>query len=249
VSAASAVLAGQFVLLALLGAALLRRGAVRSYPVFCTYIAASFCAVLAQWASSGNRVLYFKVFWITHALGSLLAIAAIYETFALSFRGYFVLRWFRLLLPAVAVIVAAYAIWKSFAHPPVLGSPLVNAVIGVEIGVQYLIVATFICYAALHKVLDVSYSSFRYGVAAGFGLASFGMLAATLLRSEFGTRFHGFITWAPSVAYFLALLVWTGSSSIPLADEREIPGADRITAADALDQLQQYRTTLEKARK
>ena len=249
VSAAALVLAAQLAGLVLLGLFLFRRGARRTAPVFSGYAIYSAAAIFLQCLASANPPIYFKVFWFTHAAGSLLAIASLYEAFVKSFKGFFVLNWFRWLLPAVALCVAGYATWKALARPPLEGGSLLKVIVGLEIGLQYLIVATFLCYAILHKRLKISYSRFRYGVAAGFAISSFGMLAATLVRSEFGTRFFVFATWAPPVAYLLALFVWIASSLTPLADESEIPGANEITAADALNQLHQYRSTLEKVRK
>lgn len=236
------MLSAQLAALALLGVLMLKRGA--QPPIFALYVAYSLSAVAAQLIVSSDRLLYFKIYWIGEAGEVSLAIASVYEAFLRTFRGYFLLIWFRCLLPAIVLAITGYAIWKAVARPPVLNGPLAAIIVGAEVGAQYLILATFLCHAVLHKILRISHRRFEYAITAGFGISSLGTLLATMIRSEFGTRFMWVITWGSSALYLLALIIWIGSCLTPAASE--VSGANGITAPDALEHLEQYRTALKK---
>jgi hypothetical protein len=225
-------------------ALLMRRRIYRRLPLFVTYVAYSALATAARLASLAHWPLYWKVYWITEAGDVALALAAVAHSFFLAFRGLFQVRWFRYLAPLVPALVVLYAAGKAWLRPPAAAGPFVPLIVGVEIAAQNLIAAAFLAYIALRRILKLSYSSGDFEVMLGFAVASFGMLAAVIFRSEYGTRFTSVITWAPSIAYSCALLIWAKSAfHTPVPAPPEL----RVDPARALEELTQYETVLKKA--
>jgi hypothetical protein len=141
-------------------------------------------------------------------------------------------------------MVAAYAAWKAIARPPVeSGMRLTSAFIGIEIGAQYLIVATFFLFELVARSLKSSHFHHRR-ILIGFSVASSGMLIGTLVRSEFGNRFAVLSQYASVVAYLATLLIWISAFCRPL---QELDHADGIEAQAALHELQTYKDVLRKA--
>jgi hypothetical protein len=247
---ATAILGIQFAAAIVLAIILVRRRVHRKLPFFSTYVIYSIAATALQWACVSHQQLYFTVYWLTEAGDVALAVAATCESFITTFRGFFVLAWFRWLLPALAVTVAIYAGWKAWIHPPVLNSTMAALVVGLEIGLRYFIAGVFFLYVASRRYVKISNSGFQYNVLLGFFLASVGMLLAAVLRSEFGTNFRLMIAWAAPVGYSAALCVWISSLITTVADEKQKGTAGpQVTAASAIQVLTQYSSVLKKARK
>jgi hypothetical protein len=248
VNVANAILGIQFAAAVVLAILLVRHRVHRRLPFFSAYVIYSIAATALQWACVSHQQLYFKVYWLTEAGDIALAVAATCESFISTFRGFFVLAWFRWLIPALAVLVACYAGWKAWTHPPLLNSPMAALVIGLEIALRYFISGVFLVYLAARRYVKIGNSGFQYNVVLGFFFASVGMLVAAVLRSEFGTKYWLVITWSSPVGYSAALCVWLFSFVTPLADEEQKDEA-QVTAASAIQELRQYSSVLKKARK
>jgi hypothetical protein len=249
VTIANAILGIQFVAAVVLAAFLIRRRMHRKLPLFVAYVIYSIAATALQWACVSNQQLYFKVYWLTEIGDIALAVAATCEIFVVTFRGFFVLRWFRWLLPALAALVAFYAGWKAWVHPPALNSPMVSLVVGLEIGLRYFIAGVFLAYVAARRYVKIGNFDFQYNVILGFFLASVGMLVSAVLRSEFGINFRLMAAWASPVGYSAALCVWLFSFVTPLAGEEQKRVEAQVTAASAIQQLELYSSVLKKAQK
>ncbi len=248
-SPANIVMCIQFACTVALLVFLIRRKTYTELPIFFSYIVYAIAETVLQWSTYSNPHLYFKAYWVTEAIDVLLAVAAICESFISTFRGYLRVRWFPMIIPALAVTVAAYAILKAWFHPPVLNSPMAATVIGLEIGLRYFIAGIFVAYMLARRLARVTDLRFQNNIMLGFFLASCGMLLAAVLRSEFGTRYRITIAWAQPVAYSCALLVWIASSYTPLTDEKEKSGHPQMSADSAFNELEGYKSVLRKTRK
>ncbi|HEX7289472.1 MAG TPA: hypothetical protein VF532_25030 [Candidatus Angelobacter sp.] len=224
-------------------ALLLWRRVYRRLPLFVTYVAYSALATAARLASLAHWPLYWKVYWITEAFDVALALAAVAHSFFLAFRGLFQVRWFRYLAPLAPALVILHAAGKAWLRPPAAAGPWAPLIVGVEIAAQNLIAASFLAYIALRRILKLSYSNSNHEVMLGFAVNSFGMLAAVVFRSEYGTQFKNLITWAPSIAYSCALLIWAKSAFHQPAGAAEAA----LEPALALEDLAQYEAVLKKA--
>jgi hypothetical protein len=224
---------------------IVRHAAFRRVPLFGIYVAYSSVAAALRMLSIGNYSTFFYVFWGTEAIYLVMAALCMYGSFYAVFRGMMLLPWFRLSYPLTCLLVIAYAAWKAVKRPPVEGYPLTSVIVGVEIGAQYLIAATFLLFGAAMTWLKVHGSRYHKGVVLGFGIAAFGMLIGTLVRSEFGTRFAVFSKFVPTVAYMLALVIWLSAFSTPLPDAQPISDGI-ITSESAERELKQYQLALRK---
>jgi hypothetical protein len=239
------VLSIQFVASAILAILLLKKRVNRCLPIFLTYVLYSTLSNAAQLLCQSDRSLYFKVYWISETGDISLAVAATCESFFATFRGFFVLAWFKFLLPVLAAVVAAYALWKAWMHPPVLNSPLVALIVGAEIGLRYFIAGIFILYLALRRSLQIVDLRSEHNVILGFFLASAGMLLAAIVRSESGTDFPLITSWAAPAACTIALFIWVFS---PWTHKEQIIDP-QIDADSAFKVLKQYSSVLKKVRR
>jgi hypothetical protein len=226
-----------------LAAVLIRRGCWRGSPLFTAYVFYSVVSMLARMATVPNYRLYFAVYWITEAVDACLSLAATYEAFVAAFRGFFLLKWVRFILPGVAVFVIAASIWKAIAMPPVHAGRLVATIVGLEGASQYLIAGSAVAFIVLERILKPSYIRFRYGVVCGFGAASLGSLLATLLVSDSGTKFKLIVTWSASVGYVVALGIWLLAA---YTGETQPPSDSGLDPKTVLQELRLYGAALRK---
>jgi multisubunit Na+/H+ antiporter MnhE subunit len=60
----------------------------------------------------------------------------------------------------------------------------------------------------LARTFDLDYRQYAFGIAAGFGIASDGILLGTLVRTGLGLKSLMFFQYVPIVAYCIAVTVW-----------------------------------------
>lgn len=225
---------------------MIRRRASMRVPFFGVYVTYSSIAAFLRMCSAASYSTFFNVFWATEAAYLLLSVLCMYKSFYAVFSGMMLLRWFRWLYPVTCSLVIAYAVWKAIKRPPIERYPITSVIIGVEIGAQYLIAATFLLFCAAMRWARIAASRYHSAVVLGFGTSAIGMLMGTLVRSEFGARFASFSKFMPTVAYMIALAVWLSAFYTPLPDAQ--PTADgRLTPEFAERELKQYQLTLRKA--
>jgi hypothetical protein len=75
----------------------------------------------------------------------------------------------------------------------------------------------------------------------GFGVAAIGMLAAAMFRSDFGTRFNTFFSFAPAVAYILAALIWLTAFRGNDATQDSAGKGPPLTPEEMRAELRRYR--------
>src|SRR6266700_490357 len=84
---------------------LLRRRANERFPWFFAYTIFSVVVGIGKFLARGNDWQYFYVYWLAEALYAVLGFLAIYEAFRWVFRSFYVLSWFKYLLPGVGTIM------------------------------------------------------------------------------------------------------------------------------------------------
>jgi|GEM_PF-1742122 hypothetical protein len=220
----------------------IKRRAFAIVPFFGIYIVYSTVAAAARMLTSSNYFVFFYVFWATELIYIVLAATCVYKSLSACFKGLLLLPIVRYLYPSLCAIVIAYAWVKAAIRPPLNGYPITNVAIGIEIGAQYLISASFILFIGGMAWLKGSRTKYHLEIVSGFGIASLGMLLGTLVRSEFGTRFIEFSKYAPTVAYLLALVIWLSAFFTPLKDAQLVDAG--ITASSAERALDEYKNTL-----
>jgi hypothetical protein len=189
---------------------LLNRRVYRSFPVFVCYQAYAALAVTARivpFLAQAPQP-YFFTFWSTELGFVVLAIAASHEVFRWVFSGFYRLPWFRAFYYGGIGITIAIVGINSLLHAPLNVHPLVGRILPFVIVINGIQAAIFALFFLLVKLLDIGFRRYAFGIALGLGIASVGTLIPYVARSIFGTELENFFLYAPTVAYFVSILVW-----------------------------------------
>jgi hypothetical protein len=170
----------------------------------------------------GSYTVYFNLFSIAQASYAVLALLAMNESFKQVFAPYyFGRRWFRFLLPVLALIVVLISLWKWHGPTPAQASRPMAALISLGLASDYLLSAVFCLFGILVFFWQTRWQQYPFGIMKGFGLFSIVGMLADLLRSDFGTKMNLFFSYAPAVAYIVACLIWLGAFLKPAPEEQE----------------------------
>jgi hypothetical protein len=208
-----------------LGVILVRKGLYRRFPVFTAYTVYAVATAIVRTALDvgGSKFVYFYVFWGTESLYAVLGLIAIYEGFREIFRPFYRIWWFRPLVYLLAVGTLVLSIYRAIHRPPVQADRMVVLILSFEIAVRYLQGIIFVLTFLLVKLFRLPARRYPVGILYGFGAAALGILAASMFRYEFGTKFNTFFSFAPPVAYLIACVIWLASFCGP--EERNGNGA------------------------
>lgn len=223
-------------------AILLRKKLHRRFPLFMAYTFYSLAITAERFILLwGSDEVIFVNFLVTESLYALLGLLAIYESFREIFLPFYRVRWFFPLLWLVIAATLAASISRAVFHPPVQAYRLGAIVLSLEIGVRYVQGGIFLLCWALWRFFKIRPRRYPLAIVDGFGVAAVGILAASMLRSEFGIRFNTLFQFAPAVAYIVALVVWLfylqGPDKINGESEEPLP----------LDQLKEIRDELRRS--
>jgi hypothetical protein len=210
-----------------LAAILVRRRLLRHFPVFTAYTVYAIVTALVRTALDlgGSKFSYFYVFWATESLYAVLGLVAIYEGFREIFRPFYKIWWFRPLVYLLAAGTLALSLSRAVHKPPIQGDRIVVLILSFEIAVRYLQGIIFVLTFLLVKLFRLPSRRYPVGIVYGFGAAALGILAASMFRYEFGTKFNIFFSFTPPVAYLIACMIWLVSFCKP--EDRNGNGAAR----------------------
>jgi hypothetical protein len=189
---------------------LLNRRAYRNFPFFVCYQAYATLALTARLATflAQRSKPYFFTFWSSELGFLVLAIAASHEVFRWVFSGFYRLPWFRAFYYGGIGLTIVIVGINSLLHVPVNVHPLVGRILPFGIVINGIQAAIFALFFLLVKLLDMGFRRYPFGIALGLGIASVGALIPYVARSIFGTELENLFLYAPTVAYFVGLLVW-----------------------------------------
>jgi hypothetical protein len=184
----------------------------RRFPLFAAYTVYSIAAaVLRIVLFMINSPLFVTVFWATEALYIILGLAAIYEAFRDAFRPFYSIWWFRLLVYLVILVPLGISVVAILRTPSTDVDRAGAAILLVQIGTRYVQGGIFALAFAVIRFFRLPVSRYASGIIDGFGINAIGILAASILRSAFGTNYNNFFRFAPVVGYIIALLIWLTS--------------------------------------
>jgi hypothetical protein len=186
---------------------LVRKGFHRRFPFFFVYAGYVTVVHLLREILAGKST-YFLTYWSTEALSFVLSLLAIYESFQAIFGIYRRFLWFRLLWPGTIAIIWTYSAWRAWVHPPTSVTRGGAILISVAILSAYTIVGLMILFFGLVRLVITRWYPYEFHIVAGLGLTSAGMVAAGIVRSQFGMRFPWFIAWAYPIASLIAVVLW-----------------------------------------
>jgi len=189
--------------LALLAGVLIYRNQQKQFPLFFLYVIATELVGLTRLAASGAPVrIYSYVYWISDIIVVLFSLLAAYELFVKRlFPGFYKVRFFRYLFPAIAIlvniVVVLIAIYGN--HKRLL---LLTARTG-----EFLRAAILVFFVALMALMGRQWEKREFGIAAGFGLDVSTSIAALAIWSHAPSR-SAVLNRSSVVAYDLACLIW-----------------------------------------
>lgn len=194
-----------------LTAMLLRSRQVRdNFVIFLSYQAYAVLAVAARLSAVElDESVYFRVFWLTELGFLVLGIAASHEVFRWVFSGFYRLKWFRWFYYGGIGLTIAITAVNSAVHAPLnTKDPLFGVILQFSIVINGIQAAIFALFYLLVKLLSIGFRRHAFGISLGLGIASVGTLLSYVGRSEFGTILANIVVYAPTVAYFVSLIVW-----------------------------------------
>lgn len=218
------LLASGVVLYAALALVLWLRRIYALFPLFWVYSIYAVAASAVRVVLPSQGPVYFYGFWGTELGFLLLSIVALHEVFRSVFEGFYLLNWFRWSYFGALGTVLCLAILNSIFNRPVQVHPLFRVILDVYMPINCILAAICGLFYVFVKVLSVSFRRYSFAIVLGFGISAIGTLIPFVLRSIFGKRLEFFVIYAPSVAYYVTLLVWISAFAYPEpADDHASP--------------------------
>ena len=208
-------------------AILLRRGAWRKLPLFCTYIAWGAVSDAALFViSRGFPAAYNKYYLIETTVDSLLMFSVLVEL------AWSVLRPVRASLPRATIFVltflvalAGVVIWPlaGMTVPPDLDDPQYRLLFHLQETFAILRVLCFLVMAGFSQLLSIGWRDRELQVASGLGFYSIVTLLVTVLHSHqpWGAPYHWLDEAGFSLCYLGTLSYWVLSFSTKEQERKE----------------------------
>lgn len=193
---------------------LVRRRAYKTFPFFFAYTVFAVVAEVCKFALVQyfrSAMTYFFFYWGAEVIYAVLGFLAIHEVFRRVFGNFTSLPWFKFLLPLVGLGMFAISVLIPIVHRAVETPPLLEGIYSLQIAVRCLQIGVFFLIFFLARAFDLDYRQYAFGIAAGFGIASGGILLGTLVRTGLGLKSLMFFQYVPIVAYCVAVAVWLAS--------------------------------------
>jgi hypothetical protein len=223
---------------------LLRRNAIRDNPWFVIYTTFSIAATIVRFIVFRNAAAYFYLYWAGQAIYAILSLLVLYQVSESMFRYYFRLWWFKSLFPATALVAVTVATLRSASAHATLDERITHFVLAFEFGVRLVQGGFFVLLWFLVWLTGIRWRQYPLGISTGFGAHATFLLLASLLRSEFGTKFNFLLIYGSLVAYILALLIWLWYYSSPQPPDPERDAVPPLSRKD----LDHYLAAIRKIR-
>lgn len=181
----------------------------REWPAFFAYCAFSAARTPILFWVYHRTTAYFYCYWVAEAVGTILALAAIYEVFLHLFRSYdtnarlaqSLFRWVGGALVLAAVVTA-------MAAPGNHANRLMAAGLVVDRSTQLVQCGLLLFLFAAAAYLRLSWRSHAFGIALGFGLFLGVQLAEGAVRAQVGLISLETLSLVKMASYNCAVLVW-----------------------------------------
>ena len=190
---------------------LFRRSVYKRFPWFSVYTAVSVVTGVAEFIVRENRVVYFYLYWTAEAIYAILGFLAIAESFRRVFRNFYVLKWFRFLLPGAGVVMLILAVVEGYFNPPIEAPAWLATIFVGEVAVRCLQVGIFALFVLLVRLYLLPWQNYTFGISVGFSITAFGIFTTMMLRSALGQKPALVLQYLPAVAYLIAVVIWLAS--------------------------------------
>lgn len=238
-----AVLAATLTLQVYVLVLLIRKRLHRRFLWLLAYIGYELIESALRLSVSGNKSLYWTVFWWTEIGDVGLMVLAFGESFLNTFREYKRLRWFVAIVWSCIGAALLYALFKALIFPPIQANRRGTIIIGLEVAINFALGVVAILYFGLTALFKIKDHQWESGIISGFSIyVAFGIFGY-LIRSMFGKRFGLLNTWLSPIGYLLAEVTWVLELS---RSERKPSVPIRNLTVDDLTKLGQYSKILER---
>jgi hypothetical protein len=196
-----------------IGFAIIRRRYYRHIPLFTTYTAFEIVLTAISIVVMAERVQYSTYFYFYYAFeicSITLGFSVIYEIFTSVLKPYEALNHFskRLLLATAALLVVAGVALTQFGTGTSLDQ--VSKAIYVFIRTLRLIQAgVLLVLFAIVRSLGLTWRSYIFGIALGYGVYAIADLILTLQRTYYGNPIWSLSSLLRTLAYNLMVVIWT----------------------------------------
>jgi len=210
----------------------------RQVPLFFVYTCFSLVAGVTQAISliSSNSTNFLNLVWAIEGAYACIGLLAMNESFCKTLGGYFSKRWLTL-VPLTTILAVLFVSTLSLhKHAPIQATPLGTLYLSFYLSADYMRAGLFGVFVLLVFFWKARWQLHPFAIMKGFGLFSIVGMLADLLRSQFGTKWDFFFSYAPAVAYILSCLIWLGAFVAP--EERKSPaGPGSAVDLDEISQL------------
>lgn len=234
------------ILAAWLAIILVRRKANRAFPFFFLYVSSSIAFPILRLCVSSDYKLFFQVYWGTEAIYVFLALLALHEVFRKVFAAFYEKRWFWPFFPAVVIAISALAIIYRFGSPPAQANQVMSFIISMGMAVNLVQALLFVLFFMLVWFNGIAWREYPFGIVMGFAAIAIVIFTVEWARSVFGTKLNAIWSYAHSVAYILAVILWLKTFLRP--PEPEPQWRLKITPEQLLEEIRQYGKILGKLR-
>ena len=225
---------------------LLRRKAHREFPFFFSYVSASILFGLLRAFVANNYRLYFEIFWTTEAIYIVMALLALHEVFRKVFAAFYEKRWFWLFFPIVVIAISMLAVIYRLGSPPREANQVISLIISLGMSVHLVQALLFVLFFVLVWFNGIGWREYPFGIVMGFAVIAIVSFSVQWARSEFGTKLNMAWTYAPPVAYIVAVILWLNTFLRP--PEPEPQWRLKITPEQLQEEIRQYTKILGKLR-
>jgi hypothetical protein len=225
-------------------AILIKRNLYREFPFFSAYISAVIVVSGVRFWAIHDYSIYFRVFWFSEAVYSVMALLTLHEAFRSVFNEFYeIWPWFRLVFPSAVGLFAWLKISDALSHPPVQSPPIVTLILSAASTVNWIQAALFGLMCMLVWLVG-NWEYYPVGIVTGFAALSLGSWAAYASVSGFGTKFNVVGKYGPPLAYFLAVMIWLGTFLPPPRPDKWEAWSKTVTPDQILSEVKEYLRTL-----
>jgi hypothetical protein len=225
---------------------LVRRKANREFLFFFLYVCSSVVLPILTFSVSNNYRMFFLVSWGTEAIYVFLALLALHEVFRKVFAAFYERRWFWLFFPVVVIAISTLAVLYRLGSPPAQANRVMSFIISMGMAVNLVQAFLFVLFFLLVWFNGIGRREYPFGIVMGFAAIAIVIFTAEWARSEFGTKLNVVWSYAHSVAYILAVILWLETFLRP--PEPEPQWRLKITPEQLLEEMRQYSKILERLR-
>lgn len=184
----------------------------RKLPIFLSYCISGVIfnlSLYAIYSSHWRRVLYFKAYWLTEAVGLLLGLAVVFEIFRHLFGPYPALRKLATQIFQVSVLLLVLlGCIVAYAQPLSEINHIQAAFMVVEQASRILEVG-LLCFLFLFaSAFGLHWRQYVFGIALGLGVFAAVELVAITMRVQFGVTASAIFNIVRTISFNASLIIW-----------------------------------------